>query len=620
MQQFPLLDQINNPEDLKRLPEEELAGLCAEIREFLILRVSQTGGHLASNLGAVELTVGIHRLFSAPQDDIVFDVGHQSYIHKILTGRKERFDTLRQFGGISGFLRPDESEYDSVVSGHASSSISTALGLARAKKLRGDDSATVCVIGDGALTGGMAYEAMNDAGQSGLPLILVFNDNDMSISRNVGAIAKRLSAIRIKPRYFRMKERTKKWLGRLPGGRSSIQFISACKKRMRTAILKETVFEILGFEYLGPADGNDISAVLTLLSEAKKMKKPVVVHLKTVKGKGYLPSEQAPSEFHGVSAFDAVTGQRKKTGKSQDFSSVFGETLCELAEKDSRICAVTAAMAAGTGLSAFAQKYPERFFDVGIAEEHAVAMSAGLAARGMKPVCAIYSTFLQRGYDQMIHDVAIQREPVIFAVDRAGLVGADGETHQGQFDVPYLRSIPGMKLFAPSNFEELRTAFVRLTGSEHGPAAVRYPRGAEGAFLEDTFQQPAILLRQGTDAVLCSYGVLINEAITAAELLEREGISVSVLKLNDLSDTDEALVTACVKACGRLIVAEDCGEQGCVGQALAAMLAKQGVAADIKLLNLKERFVPQGTVKELYSFCKIDAQSIAVAAKELCHG
>lgn len=619
MENYHWLAHIDCPADLKRLPEEALPELCNEIRLFLVKAVSKTGGHLASNLGAVEITVGIHKIFDAPRDDILFDVGHQCYVHKMLTGRKSQFGTLRQLGGISGFLRPSESQYDSAVSGHASSSVSVALGMARAKKLAGKESATVCVIGDGALTGGMAYEAMNDAGQSGLPLIVVFNDNDMSISPNVGALAKRLSAIRIKPRYFHMKERTKAALNSVPGGESLIRGISACKRTLRSALLKETLFELMGFEYLGPADGNDIVAVCDLLEQAKKMGRPVVVHLKTVKGKGYLPSQQAPSDFHGVSAFDMVTGQPVSKGKI-DFSAVFGQELCRLAAQNEKICAVTAAMAAGTGLNTFAETYPKRFFDVGIAEEHAVAMAAGLATRGMIPVCAIYSTFLQRAYDQILHDVAINGEHVVFAVDRAGLVGADGETHQGAFDVPYLRTVPGMKVFAPSNYAELRTALERAVLLERGPVAIRYPRGGEGAFQEDTFRQPAVLVRQGKDVTICTYGCMVPVALEAAQKLEEQGLSAAVLKINDLTSSDDSLLQQSAQATGRLLVLEDCVEQGCLGQHLAANLLKKKISVKLRLCNLGHKFVAQGTVQELYTACKIDARSVADAAKELCHG
>ena len=613
------LEQIDCPADLKKVPEEALSGLCAEIRDFLIKSVSKTGGHLASNLGAVELTVAIHRVFDCPKDDILFDVGHQCYVHKMLTGRKEQFSTLRQHGGISGFLRPSESPCDSAVTGHASSSVSVALGMARAKYLSGSDSATVCVIGDGALTGGMAYEAMNDAGQSGLPLIVVLNDNDMSISPNVGALSKRLSAIRIKPRYFRMKENTKAALQKLPGGKGLIRAISGCKKKLRAALLKETIFELMGFEYLGPADGNNVSAVCDLLEQAHKLARPVVIHLKTVKGLGYQPSQQSPSDYHGVSAFDTVTGQPISAHKT-DFSAVFGQEMCRLAEQNEKICAITAAMTSGTGLNTFAQTYPDRFFDVGIAEEHAVAMAGGLAARGMIPVCAIYSTFLQRAYDQILHDVAINGNHVVFAVDRAGLVGADGETHQGTFDVPFLRTIPGLKLFAPANYSELRTALRRATLEESGPVAVRYPRGGQGEFCEDTFAQADVLLREGKDVTLCAYGTLTETVLRAATVLAEQGITASVVKINELTATAFPHLTESAARTGRLLVLEDCVEDGCLGQQLASLLLQNGKPVRIKLCNLGERFIPQGTVQQLYSAYNLDVDSLCDTVKELCHG
>ena len=613
------LEQIDCPADLKKVPEEALTGLCAEIRDFLIKSVSKTGGHLASNLGAVELTVAIHRVFDCPKDDILFDVGHQCYVHKMLTGRKGKFATLRQHGGISGFLRPSESPCDSAVTGHASSSVSVALGMARAKHLSGNDSATVCVIGDGALTGGMAYEAMNDAGQSGLPLIVVLNDNDMSISPNVGALSKRLSAIRIKPHYFRMKEKTKTALQKLPGGKGLIRVISGCKKKLRAALLKETIFELMGFEYLGPADGNDVSAVCDLLEQASKLARPVVIHLKTVKGLGYQPSQQSPSDYHGVSAFDAVTGQPISAHKT-DFSAIFGQEMCRLAQQNGKICAITAAMASGTGLNTFAETYPDRFFDVGIAEEHAVAMAGGLAARGMIPVCAIYSTFLQRAYDQILHDVAINGNHVVFAVDRAGLVGADGETHQGTFDVPFLRTVPGLKLFAPANYSELRTALRRATLEESGPVAVRYPRGGEGAFSEDTFTQADVLLREGKDVTLCAYGTLTETVLQAAAVLAEQGIMASVVKINELTASAFPLLTESAARTGRLLVLEDCVEDGCLGQQLASILLQNGKSVRIKLCNLGERFIPQGTVQQLYSDYRLDVFGVCDAVKELCNG
>ena len=615
MRSYPYLEHIHTPADLKALRQEDLPELCAEIREFLIDHVSRTGGHLASNLGAVELTVGIHRIFSSPEDAVFFDVGHQSYVHKLLTGRKDRFEMLRAFGGLSGFQRPEESPYDPYISGHASNSVSSALGLARADRLLGRERSVVCVLGDGALTGGMLYEALNDAGQSGLPLVILFNDNEMSIDRNVGALAKRLRKIRLKPHYFKLKARTKALLRRFSFGEHLISAISAFKGRLRTAILKETLFELMGFRYLGPADGNDMETVLTLLSEAKNLRLPVVVHLKTVKGRGYLPSEQDPARFHGISAFDAVSGECAESGET--FSGVFGRTMCDLAAQDEKLCAVTAAMTSGTGLSEFAGRFPARLFDVGIAEEHAVTLASGLATGGLKPVCAIYSTFLQRGFDQMIHDVAIRRLPVVLAVDRAGIAGQDGATHQGAFDVPYLRAIPGMKLLSPASFRELRTA-LRAALLCGGPAAVRYPRGGEHGYFGDTMDAAEALLHEGADGTIAVYGILTGEALRAARILEENGLFVDVVKLNCLTENAYPLLEASVRKTGRLLMLEDCAAGGCLGERLCEELLAKGIPAKVQLRNLGARFVPEGTVAELWHFCGLDGESVAEAMRFEC--
>jgi len=609
MQKYPILDKINTPEDVKRLDAAALPELCAEVREFLIEHVSKTGGHLASNLGVVEITVGAHRVFSAPQDCIMFDVGHQCYVHKMLTGRQERFDTLRRFEGMSGFLRPAESPYDCFVSGHASNSISAALGMARAKRLLQEEGRVVCVIGDGALTGGMAYEALNDAGQSGEPLIIIFNDNEMSIGKSVGALADRLSRIRLKPRYFKLKAKTKTLLQRCPQGQHVISGISAIKNRLKSTVLKETLFELMGFRYLGPADGNDIQNVCTLLQEAKNLNEPVVIHLKTVKGKGYLRSEQNPDEYHGVSAFDVVAGQVKSKDQ-RSFSTVFGDQLCAFAENDPHLCAITAAMADGTGLSEFGKRFPQRFFDVGIAEEHAVTMASGMASRGARPVCALYSTFLQRGYDQLLHDVAIAGNHVVFAIDRAGLVGADGQTHQGVFDVPFLLTVPGMTLYAPASYAELESALQQAVYHTAGPVAVRYPRGGEGRYTDNTFDRPFAVLRHGSDVTLISYGIMINQALSAAEKLANHGISARVIKLNCLSNFDLSTVLASINETGRAVILEDSIQAGALGEKIAAAAAQQGCRAHIKLLNLKNRFIPEGTVDQLYSAYEIDSDAV----------
>ena len=612
MDQYSILDKVNYPSDVKKLNEIELQTLCAEIRHFLTHSIAQTGGHLASNLGVVEITVGLHRIFNCPMDNMIFDVGHQAYVHKVLTGRKNQFSTLRQLDGLSGFQRPDESPFDCFVTGHASSSISAALGMARARTLEGRKNDVLCVIGDGALTGGMAYEALNDAGQSGEKLIVVFNDNEMSIGKNVGAIAKRLSRIRSRPRYLKLKTKVKRVLAGIPGGTALSNFVSKVKGYARRSILKESIFELMGFRYLGPADGNDMASVCALLEEARSYNGPVVVHFKTIKGKGYHPAESRPWDYHGVGAFDAVSGKLPSTGES--FSSVFGQVLCDMAQDDDRICAVTAAMEDGTGLGLFSARYPSRFFDVGIAEEHAVAMASGMAAQGAKPVFAVYSSFLQRGYDQLIHDVAIAGNHVVFAVDRAGLVGADGETHQGVFDVAYLLSIPGIKVYAPSSFKELESAAKQAFYCEHGPVAVRFPRGSEQRYKENSFSSSVVRLKEGSDITLVSYGIMINQVFAAADLLESKGFSAEIIKLNELSAYDRNVLYSSVQKTGAVLIAEDCVSAGCVGERIAADLLEAGKRPAFKAVNLGSRFIPHGKVDELYARYGIDGTAIAEAA------
>ena len=610
-----VLNKVDYPSDIKKLQSGELPTLCAEIRDFLIDSVSKTGGHLASNLGIVEITVGLHRVFDSPVDNILFDVGHQSYVHKIVTGRKDQFPTLRQLDGMSGFQRPDESPYDCFVTGHASGSISAALGMARARTLEGRHNEVVCVIGDGALTGGMAYEALNDAGQSGEKLIVVFNDNEMSIGKNVGALANRLSKIRSRPRYLHLKTKVKEALAPIPGGTQLIHWISNIKQRIRTAIMKESIFELMGFRYLGPADGNDIDSVCAVLQEAKTYSGPVLVHFKTLKGKGYRPSELRPWDYHGVPPFDAVTGKLPESKES--FSSVFGKVLCALAADDDRICAITAAMEDGTGLGMFSAKYPSRCFDVGIAEEHAVAMASGMACQGVRPVFAVYSSFLQRGYDQLIHDVAIAGNHLVLAVDRAGLVGADGETHQGVFDVPYLLSVPNIKVYAPSSFAELEAAAKQAFYHESGPVAVRFPRGSEQQYRENAFPASISCLRKGTDVTLVSYGIMINQVMEAAELLQKNGFSAEIIKLNELSAFENEVLLRSSAKTKAVLVAEDCVSGGCVGEKIAARLLEAGEDPQFKMINLGRRFIPHGKVDELYHKYGIDAQAIAEAAQDM---
>ena len=612
-----ILETIHSPADVKALDKSQLPQLCQELREFLIESVSRTGGHLASNLGAVELTVAIHRVFDTASDRLVFDVGHQCYVHKALTGRQELFSTLRQLDGLSGFPKPYESEHDAFIAGHASNSVSVALGMARGRTLQKKDYSVLALIGDGALTGGLAYEGLNNAGASGEPLIVILNDNGMSINPNVGAMPTHLSRLRSKPAYYHFK----KWYRGLFGKRPMENGLYRFSHRVKTALKKavwpgSTLFEDMGFTYLGPIDGHDMPRLCDMLQWAKEQDGPVLVHVHTVKGKGYSFAEQNPGKFHGISPFDPETGLVKKSG-GESFSSVFGKALTDCAARDPRVCAITAAMADGTGLSDFAKEFPERFFDVAIAEGHGVSMAAGLASQGMIPVFAVYSTFLQRGYDQLIHDVALERLHVVFGVDRAGLVGPDGETHHGCFDPLFLCTIPSFTVLCPSNFAELRSMLKRAVFELDGPVAVRYPRGGEGAFREDLSAEPVARLRQGSDVTLLGYGVLVNNLLEAADLLAAKGIQAEVLKLNQISPLDHGTVCEALGGRKTLLVLEDSFGAGCVGQRVAAILAEHGQAPDKLILkNLGKTFAPEGSVAELEHRFGLDAAGVAAAAEE----
>lgn len=616
---YGLLNRSDLPDILSSLSKENLDELCAEIRQFLLEHVSQTGGHLASNLGVVELTVALHRCFDTKEDRLIFDVGHQCYTHKLLTGRRDGFDGLRQFGGMSGFLKPSESIEDACITGHASGSVSIALGMAHARTLQHKTYSVVSVIGDGALTGGMAYEGLNSAGASKEPLIIVLNDNNMSIAKNVGAMSKHLSRLRVRPQYLRAKQGVKDVLYHIPGGTGAANLISKSKQAVKSVVLPSSMFEQMGFFYLGPVDGHDILSMCQLFELAKSMQKPVLIHVLTRKGKGYCYAEQKPDVYHGVSRFDVETGlPLKKSAPS--FSAVFGKTLVTLAEKNDGICAVTAAMPSGTGLSSFAKKYPERFFDVGIAEEHAVAMSAGMAKQGLRPVCALYSTFLQRSYDQLIHDVAIDSIPLILAIDRAGIVGEDGATHNGVFDVGFLRQIPGMTLLAPASFAELRSMLTAAASHLSGPIALRYPRGGEGVYREDRSGSSCVRLCEGNDIVLVSYGIMINQTLEAAKLLQEQGVCAAVYKMNDLTAAFSEELLQAAADCGRLAVAEDVVHEGSVGQALAEQLACLPAKMKwIRLCNTGDTFAPQGSVSQVYAYYHLDGNGIAGTCLEAIH-
>ncbi len=609
-----ILDRVHSSADVKRLPESELPALCAALREEILQTVARNGGHLASSLGAVELMVALHRVYDSASDRLVFDVGHQCYAHKLMTGRRERFGTLRQLDGLSGFPRPEESPDDAAVAGHASTSISVALGMARARTLTGGTYDVAAIIGDGALTGGTAYEGLADCGAGGEPIVVVLNDNTMSISENVGGMARALSKVRLRPGYIAFKQLYRRTVGR---SQPLYRFLHRLKERTKDLFLPDNMFEDMGFYYLGPVDGHDLKALVRTLDYARAQRIPVLVHVCTSKGRGYAPAEQSPMLYHGVGPFDPAVGVQ--AGAREDFSSRFGKALCRRAESDPTVVAVTAAMTEGTGLGTFAKQYPRRFFDVGIAEGHAAAMAAGMARQGLKPVFAVYSTFLQRAYDMLLHDISLSGEHVVLAVDRAGLVGADGATHQGAFDVAFLGSVPGMKLWAPANYAELDAMLSQALEAE-GPCALRYPRGAEGAFRENTAGRAAAVVQSGTDVTLISYGILINETLEAAALLAARGLRAEVIKLNRLDCPDMDLVSASVRKTGRLAVAEEAAAPGGMGERIAAALFRSGLSLrSVLLLNLGDGIVPHGSVPALRRALGLDAAGIAESVERMIH-
>ena len=609
------------PERLDGLSDSEAAELCRRLRVRLIDTVSRTGGHLASSLGTVELIVAIHRVFDTGRDRLVFDVGHQCYAHKILTGRNAAMETLRTFGGIAGFPKPGESGSDAFIAGHASNSVSVALGMARARTLQKENYHVLALIGDGALTGGLAYEGLSDAGDSGEPLIVILNDNGMSITRSVGGVAEHLARQRLKPQYLHFKKGYRKVMSVLPLGGHIYNVTHKVKTAIKETLLPCSLFEDMGFTYLGPVDGHDVKRLTQLLSYARELRGPVLLHVRTVKGKGYTPAERNPDLFHGVGRFCVETGEPVHP-TAPNFSAVFGQALCELAEKDPKICAITAAMQGGTGLNGFAQRFPERFFDVGIAEGHAAAMAAGMAKQGMTPVFAVYSTFLQRSYDMLLHDVALQGLHVVLAVDRAGLVGEDGETHHGLFDPAFLDTIPGMTVLCPASFAELRDMLEYAVYEVKGPVAIRYPRGGEGAYQDGAPRHPAVLLREGTDLTLAGCGTLVNELLDCADRLAADGIRAEVVKLNTITPLPLELVARSVKKTGRLLVAEEGAEMGGIGQRIAAGLLAAGIPVQgLALASTGRGFVTHGTIPQLRRLCGLDGESLYHRAREVCgHG
>ena len=601
---------------LAHLNDAQAIAYAGELRKKILEDISQTGGHLASNLGTVELTTALHRVFDTSHDRLVFDVGHQCYSHKIITGRGDKMHTLRQFGGLSGFPKPHESEHDAFIAGHASTAVSTALGMARARSLLQEDYNVIALFGDGAMTGGLAYEGLCDAGSSGEKLIVILNDNGMSIAKNVGGLASLLAKQRLKPQYLSFKKAYRKLMGILPFGTSIHRLSSRIKKRVKDLLLPSSMFEGMGFTYLGPVDGHDVSGLTKLFRYASDLNEPVFIHLRTIKGAGFTPAVEQPEDFHGVSPFSLETGLADKQSETS-FSDVFSRSMCELSEKQPRLCVITAAMEKGTGLQDFHERFPDRFFDVGIAEGHAVTMAAGLAKQGMIPVFAVYSTFLQRSYDMLIHDVALLRLHVIFAIDRAGLVGEDGETHHGVFDVAYLDTIPGMTVLAPASFVELEQMLRYAVEQLDGPVAIRYPRGgACGDPAESPPHIPAVCLYEGQALTLVGYGTMIGSLLRVAARLEQEGYSATVVKLNHLTPLDSDFVLHAAQKTGKLMVVEEVAASGSVAQRLGFALAQSGVDARLRAINLGDTFTTHGSTAQLYQLHGLDEDSIYQAAKD----
>lgn len=620
---WSILQSINTPEDLKALPESKLPVLAAQIRDYLVYRVGENGGHLASNLGIVELTIAIHRVFSAPRDHIIFDVGHQSYVHKLLTGRKADFDTLREPGGISGFTRREESAYDAFGAGHSSTAISAALGFAEAERLHGSDAYTIAVVGDGALSGGLSYEGLNNCRRN-LRFILIINENEMSISRNKGRLADHLSHLRSSRKYIKTKEFTSSALRHIPLlGKPLYLLLRRVKRWMKHRLYDENIFEHMGIRYLGPANGNDIDGMIANLQHAKKLGCSVILHVKTQKGKGYPPAEKAPNTYHGLPP-------RKAVPQAESFSGAFGKELCKLAQDDPHLCAITAAMSEGTGLSGFAECFPKRFFDVGIAEGHAVTFAAGLAAAGEHPVVALYSTFIQRAFDNVLHDVALQRLPVTLCIDRAGLNARDGVTHHGIYDVAMLSVLPELPIYAPVTLAGLRRTLA-LALAANTPTAIRYPCGGEdprilSAFYREAPEAPGVRIWQSSAepaSTIVTYGRIAGEALAAAELLEKDGIGLRILLCEVLSPYPRLAKKVMPELCGKgVLFLEEGILHGGFAENLAAHLAnaQAGTCANTKILAIEDGFCIPKKGESMYTAFGLDAAAIARAIKDMIGG
>ena len=615
-----MLEQINGAADLRRLNINEKKILAQEIREYIIDVVSKNGGHLASNLGIVELTLAIHNVFDLKKDKVVWDVGHQAYVHKILTGRKEQLKTLRKLDGLAGFPKTSESETDCFNTGHSSTSISAAMGMAKARDLKKENHSVIAVIGDGALTGGMALEALNHVGSSRTNMIVILNDNEMSISKNIGGINKLLTRLRAKRRYTVSNQKGRKIIEKIPViGRLTVKAVKRIKKSIKQLIIPKMYFEEIGFKYLGPVDGHNIEDLEYILSRAKELDEPVLIHVLTKKGKGYKPAEDNPDKFHGTGPFNIETGESSKK-KSKDYSKAFGEKLIELAEKNEKIVAITAAMRDGTGLKDFSTKYPERFFDVGIAEQHALTFAAGLAKEGMIPFVPIYSSFYQRAYDQVIHDICIQKIPVIMCVDRAGCVGNDGETHQGLYDMAFFRLIPNITIMAPKDFEEL-TKMMEFAIELKAPVVIRYPRGGEADVKFDKHEElelgKAEVLKEGQDVTIIGIGKMTAMAMKVANELEKDDINAEVINARFLKPLDESKITESISNTKFVITIEDGTEIGGLGSSIKELIInKQLEDVKIKCFAYPDEFIKHGSVSELEELYGLDYKNIVNYIKQ----
>ncbi len=608
-----LLDSITQVNDIKKLDRADLNGLAQEIREFLIQKISVTGGHLGSNLGAVELTMALHLALNLPEDKIVWDVGHQSYTHKILTGRKAGFDELRQYHGMSGFPKRKESDCDVFDTGHSSTSVSAGLGLVKARDLKGEKQTIVSVLGDGSLTGGMVYEALNNAAKLETNFIIILNDNNMSISENVGGMSKYLNNIRTASGYLGLKEGIYNALRGTKRGGNAIGRIRRAKSSLKQLVIPGMLFEDMGITYLGPVDGHDIDALLTVINEAKRVRGAVLIHAQTQKGRGYVPAERHPARFHGAEPFDIETGLPSHPRTTANYTDVFSTVMCKLGQRDERIVAITAAMPDGTGLKRFHNMYPDRFFDVGIAEEHAVTFAAGLAAGGLKPIVAVYSSFLQRGYDQILHDVCIQNLPVVFAIDRAGLVGSDGETHQGIFDFTYLSGIPNMHICAPKNKWEL-SDMMKFAVSLNAPVAVRYPRGTAYAGLKE-YREPIVLGRaewiyRESEIALFAVGSMVKTAETVREALKEKGLKVSLINARFIKPVDEEAVREACREHELIVTMEENVACGGYGEKVLDCMSRNGLGNRYLNISIPDAYVEHGNVERLKQEIGLDADGI----------